>query len=294
MDLYVAQKRIIDILSSPFPGNCDLGSELRINLLIGLFVALFLYMFQPYGMSQYQGNMLLLVTWFGLATFVGSFSYFLFVTYVLKIRQDAPSFTFGKWLFFILVLMVVITLCNFLVFWLLNDRQVNLNWTLFINLFIKTAAIGFFPVSISGLIIFFRNNKFYDQQARNLDLSGSQNIHGKTKEVLHLPSQYADDFVCETENIYAFEAQDNYVAIRYLADNTLKTSLIRNSLSAIEAFLPAGTFIRCHRSYITNLHKIDKVSGNAQGLVLTLKNSNLSIPVSRSYINNLKAQIGSI
>ncbi len=241
-------------------------------------------------MSQYQGNMLLLATWFGLATFAGSFFYYLFITFVLKIRQDAPSFTFGKWLVFIFMLIVVITLCNFLLFWILTGGHMALSWQNFANLFLKTAAIGFFPVSVSGLIIYYNNTSKYTKQASEIHLlehSGQR----KAPKLIRIPSQYAEDFSCEMDDLYAFEAQDNYVAIRHKADSTIKTSLIRNTLSAIEANLPSDIFFRCHRSFITNLSKVDKVSGNAQGLVLKLKDGELNIPVSRSYINDLKSAI---
>tara|TARA_Y100001972_G_scaffold127233_1_gene183449 strand:- start:339 stop:1223 length:885 start_codon:yes stop_codon:yes gene_type:complete len=290
LDLITASKRIIDVLSSPFPGNCDLGQEVRANILIGLFVGLFLYFFQPFGMSQYQGNIVLLATWFGLTTFIASFTYYLFITFVLKIRQDAPSFTFGKWLVFIFGLIVVITLYNFLLFWILTDGQLVFSWKAFSNLFIKTAAIGFFPVSVSGLIIYYSNTSRFARQAGEIQLSepGSQHT---SKKLIRIPSQYAEDFSCEMDDIYAFEAQNNYVAIRHKADDTIKTSLIRNTLSAIQTNLPSHIFFRCHRSFITNLRKVDKVSGNAQGLVLKLKDGEISIPVSRSYINDLKSAI---
>ncbi|MBV6639856.1 MAG: LytTR family transcriptional regulator DNA-binding domain-containing protein [Cyclobacteriaceae bacterium] len=291
MDLYVAQKRFLEVLSSPFPGNCDLVKELRLNLIIGLFVALFLYFFQPYGMSGYQGNMLLLAFWFGLATFIGSFLYFVVLTYIFNIRQDAPNFTFGKWLIFVFFLIIVITLCNFCVFWILTEGNIVFDWRSFSNLFIKTAAIGFFPISISGLIIYYNSNRKYTQEASEIHLQRTKEKVTEQGTLIKIPSQYSDDFTCEVDKIYSFESQDNYVAIRHQSGDSIKTTLIRNSLSAIESILPADVFLRCHRSFITNLQKIDKIDGNAQGLVLTLKDGGPAIPVSRSYINDLKSQI---
>lgn len=294
MDLYIAQKRFLEVLTSPFPGNCDITKELRINLIIGLFVALFLYFFQPYGMSGYQGSMILLASWFGLATFIGSFLYFVVLTYIFNIRQDAPGFTFGKWLIFVFFLIIVITLCNFIVFWILTEGNIVFSWRNLISLFIKTAAIGFFPISISGLLIYFNSNSKYTREASEIHFQpakADKSDKSANGDLINIPSQYSDDFTCEIDKIYSFESQDNYVAIRHLSGDSIKTTLIRNSLSAIESILPAEVFLRCHRSFITNLQKIDKVDGNAQGLVLTLKDGGPTIPVSRSYIGDLKQQI---
>jgi len=241
-------------------------------------------------MSQYQGNMVLLATWFGLATFTGSVLYFFFITFVLKLRQDAPSFTFGKWLVYIFVLIVVITLCNFFLFWILTEGSLDIDWKTFSNIFIKTATIGFFPVSVSGLITYYSNMSRYTKQAGEIHLSELSQNKAVTK-LIQIPSQYAEDFSCEIDNIFAFEAKDNYVAIRHKTDESIKTSFVRNTLSAIESLLPSDIFFRCHRSYITNLRKVDEVSGNAQGLLLKLKDSDISIPVSRSYISDLKSVI---
>ena len=40
---------------------------------------------------------------------------------------------------------------------------------------------------------------------------------------------------------------------------------------------------RSHRAYIININKIIKSTGNAQGLKLSLKHTDIRLPVSRSY-----------
>jgi DNA-binding LytR/AlgR family response regulator len=41
--------------------------------------------------------------------------------------------------------------------------------------------------------------------------------------------------------------------------------------------------VKCHRSCIVNLDKVVKVSGNAQGFKLHLKETDFVVPVARKY-----------
>lgn len=60
--------------------------------------------------------------------------------------------------------------------------------------------------------------------------------------------------------------------------------LLRISLQALSKQLQATAIIRCHRSYLVNLNWIRKIDGNAQGYQLRLRETNETVPVSRSYL----------
>ncbi|WP_303317992.1 LytTR family DNA-binding domain-containing protein [Flavivirga abyssicola] len=75
------------------------------------------------------------------------------------------------------------------------------------------------------------------------------------------------------EAIIFIESYSDYIKI-HLADNTIVT---RETISAIEAKLPAKKFIRIHRSYIISINNI--VSFTNEEIVI----NNKSLPISRSY-----------
>jgi DNA-binding LytR/AlgR family response regulator len=78
-------------------------------------------------------------------------------------------------------------------------------------------------------------------------------------------------------DIFYIESYSDYIKI-HLANKTIVT---RETISAIEAKLPKGEFIRIHRSFIVALHKISSFT-NEQ---IVIKNKSLTI--SRSYKNDV-------
>ncbi len=74
---------------------------------------------------------------------------------------------------------------------------------------------------------------------------------------------------------------DNYVENYYISENKLAKLLIRTKLNTLETDKKNDFLNRVHRSYLCNLHKVVKVSGNAQGYLLHFEESEERVPVSR-------------
>lgn len=80
-------------------------------------------------------------------------------------------------------------------------------------------------------------------------------------------------------------AAGNYIEL-YCADEKY---LLRASMKQLEQDLPAGCFMRIHRSYMVNIAAIDRIIPQAAGNgVVVLKNA-LQLPLSKSYKHALKA-----
>lgn len=71
------------------------------------------------------------------------------------------------------------------------------------------------------------------------------------------------------EDIYYIEALGDYIKV-HTKDQTLITYL---SMKKIEAQLPADAFVRIHKSFIVNIHKIRSIEGN----MVEVKNEKISI-----------------
>ena len=84
------------------------------------------------------------------------------------------------------------------------------------------------------------------------------------------------------------EAMQNYAMI-FLADGS--SQIVRSTLKFLESTLSPYHIIRTHRSYLVNLKNVKMVSGNAQGLKLSLQGTDTIVPVSRSYIASVKARL---
>jgi two-component system LytT family response regulator len=79
------------------------------------------------------------------------------------------------------------------------------------------------------------------------------------------------------EQIEWFAADGDYVQ----AHTAVRSYLMRDSLSRLEAMLPASRFVRVHRSSIVNLAAVTRVTRAANGQLLLTTRSGVELPVSR-------------
>lgn len=94
-------------------------------------------------------------------------------------------------------------------------------------------------------------------------------------------------------DILYLQGSDNYVTIWYNAQNKVAKYLLRNTLKKLEDELMAESIIRCHRSYLVNMDKVELIRREKEGLVIELdSNSPASVPVSRSYMNQVLLAFG--
>ncbi|MCG6914470.1 LytTR family transcriptional regulator [bacterium BMS3Abin03] len=97
----------------------------------------------------------------------------------------------------------------------------------------------------------------------------------------------------EPENLIYIEAFGNYINVIY-ADNDIKKITVRETITNIEDKMEGVIIIyRPHRSYLVNLQKVEKITGDSQGLKLHLKSIDKVIPVSRNKIKEFRERITS-
>jgi len=90
------------------------------------------------------------------------------------------------------------------------------------------------------------------------------------------------------EYLFYLEAADNYVQIHYLNQGKMQMLMIRNSLKNIEWRFRNTTLIRCHRSYLINLSKVQVVKRVEGDVYLDFNDSQINpIPVSKAYADQV-------
>jgi DNA-binding LytR/AlgR family response regulator len=210
---------------------------------------------------------------------------------ILKIKKNVPAWTLGKWILYMLGLLLCIAIGNLLFVKFIIFPDLNINFSNFLSMAYSTLAIGSIPVIFSGYFIQQKSDK-QNQSAAN-DIQSQLKITPAEKTNIRLFSSNNKQQIelAENEFLYA-ESQQNYVAISHLKDGEIKETTLRNTLKNIQSQLPEKPFFRCHQSYLVNTSLIENISGNAQGLRLQLKGlDSMEIPVSRKYISALKAII---
>ncbi len=132
---------------------------------------------------------------------------------------------------------------------------------------------------ISEKIIIQRQVDKYEEDYQNLSIDfKSDNNGGKLRLLI--------------ADILIIKSADNYVAIHYLEGDKVKKKLIRSTLKNIDLQIkPYSNFVRCHRTCIVNTHFIEKLNGNCNNHLLTIKGVDKPIPVSRKYFLKIKEAI---
>lgn len=95
--------------------------------------------------------------------------------------------------------------------------------------------------------------------------------------------------------LYYIESQDNYVRIYYLLDEKLVSYMLRGKTQRIEEALQGTSLVRCHRSYIVNLKRINHYDNRSDRAVISLDHPSAKpIPVSKSYYRAITEQVASL
>ncbi len=243
--------------------------NIRSSVLEGLGVALFFWIFRPLGLGLIPEHSAYPIAY-------GSIVCTITLIYRLVFPSLFPDFykeenwTVKKEIMGNLGILCSITLG--IIFFHHYYYGENFAHPLFV--FLLVTLIGSIPISISVLHRFASLNKKYS----------------KPQELPSVPHQ--GDVVLVAENgkdiyrfkeLYYVEITDNYSTVFHQEEGRLKGELIRSSLHRLEKQLVGSQVVRCHRSYLVNLEKVQKVSGNAQGYKLHLLDGEILIPVSRKY-----------
>jgi len=199
----------------------------------------------------------------------------------LNIRGDPSGsesiFTFGKWILYFFSLIILISFTNFVFIRLYLFESIN--WQLFPAMLRGTALIGIFPIIGLGVLALFRSERKYQRIASEMQ---QQLPKDKSTETIQLFNIALDD-------IRFIEAMQNYVNIGYVSKNgDFHSKLERATMKSLSTHILSPSIIQCHRSYFVNKNAVKTISGNAQGLLLTLHNCDKKIPVSRTFVGAIR------
>ena len=95
-----------------------------------------------------------------------------------------------------------------------------------------------------------------------------------------------------SDSLYYMESQDNYVKIFYENNGKLLSYMLRSRTKTIEENLAETSMVRCHRSYMVNVMKINHIRKGGKSRYIVLASDDIKpIPVSKSYFKNLVEKI---
>jgi len=268
---------LISFVKKPFPVEDRELIHIRNTFLIGAFVAVFLFVFEPFGLSTLGSKKLSICAGFGLATVLATLLFSYILSPLLGLSHKQKNFSFGKWILSMIGVLLTISIFNFL---FIRSYFGTMRWEFFPQMLFSTVVIGIFPIGLLGALSVNRQEKKYLSIARGIN----ESHHVTQVEKLHHAI-----FGIDSEEIRYVEAWQNYVKIGYLdREGTFHERTERSTLKQVFEQTEGTNLVKCHRSYLVNRAHIVAVEGNAQGLLLKLENCEKEIPVSRSFVSDFR------
>ncbi len=246
----------------------------------GLFVAVFLMIFQPFHLFEIKSSYkYLLIFLYGPLTTLVILFFYSFLPAILK-----PIFNIWnnlKELVYSFVVIFGISLCNWLYTGLLAKESSQ--YPSLLGFFFITLAVGLFPMIFYAL---YNERKAMKNRLKTLGDSepdsGISNLV-KVKSQVSIVTENNQSLNIDADHFFCVKSLGNYCSVFFLEDGIVKNEMLRVSMLNIEQQVGDLPFIlRCHKSYIVNLETVQKVLGNSRGYKLYIPDLDFEVPVSRN------------
>lgn len=287
--------------------------EKFISAIIG---TLFFAVFQPFGLSNFEMlPKIAIICGVFITAFVSCLACEYIIRYILRMPHDVskgPSYIMKRGIVFQICNIVILTIMMSLYFhFFVNNNEVDNHLSILncLSMFVACLGACFFiglywrnvymkrhyakqlqeAQLLNGVLMERARNvssSFKNQSATMHDINKEINdiitLEGSTKESVSL---HLDDF------LFA-ESEGNYVCIHYAEAGEHKQSVVRTTIKDAVAILCITSHVmQCHRAYIVNLSHVASVEGRSSGIGLKLNHCDMVIPVSKSYVNEVKERI---
>lgn len=272
--------------NQPYPFITEIGRHIRINVLIGTFIGLFLIVFQPFNtniwVTEYK---IFKLAGFGVIAFLVPTIITLAQQYIYGLEKLEPRWTVKYELCLMVSNLAIITLINLFYGNILDTVSFSLSG--YFGFFLVVMSLGVFPIMGNLLFKYNRYQQINKAEAATL----SQNLQSyqlptessKSEQVTLVAENKKDAISLNINDLLYIESADNYSNVVFLKDGKIQKELLRGALKRFEQQLDLPLVQRCHRSYIVNLQQVIDIKGNAQGYRMTLSHGDVLIPVARNY-----------
>jgi len=273
---------MLSIFNQPTPLYTDVKKNLIRHFLVGCFIALFLIIFQPFGTASIKmDHKIPFLSGYGIISFL-VFS----IVFIGLPRLFPKTIVEEKWVVWKQILLLITALSLTLLVSYIY-QALWFGWTMtpsrFFGFFITVLPICIFPCVFIAMLDYIYQLQKHQTQANNFNQQVKPIPSKTTTTLLQLKDENDKlDFTLPLDQLVFIKAANNYVEINYLENEQIKKYLLRNSIRNIETQLAYPSIKRCHRSYLVNMDKAGRITGNAQGYKIHFPFTvDFVVPVSR-------------
>ncbi len=265
---------------------------------VSIFVIFFMLLYRPY---YYMTKVPTLAhtSIFGGVTFFVLSTAIVLLPKIFPVVFDTTNWTLKKYLIHTLLQCFAIGLISIFINRMYIHPEMSIG-ELFIRVFVQVALIGVIPVSLFTL--FLKNKMLRDNLKESIKANRElEKIRTLKKEAvvtglneITLHSDTSETLTMNLPDLLFIQADDNYSTVYWMHEGVVQKKLLRANLKSIETQIDNAFTIRCHRSYLVNVHAISNITGNANGYKLRIKDSEYYIPVARPKGKEVMEKIGQL
>lgn len=278
--------KITGVFSQPYPFDSKQLNPLRKvtrSFAEGFFIAIFLIIFEPFGINNWNTpNKLYYLLVFGLITTLSLLFLRVVIIPAFPAYFNETKWTVGREIASTLLLLLIIATGNVLFLSFILNEAFSLQNFLWSLTFV--ALLGIFPIFFGVMSNYIYQLKKYK---KTVSVKHSEEVES-LQVITFIAENEKDTFEIAQRDLLFIESADNYAVINYIESGQLKKELLRSSLTRLGKQVESESIVRCHRSFIVNLNKVEDVTGNAQGYKFHLQTSEVIVPVARKYSDLVK------
>jgi len=288
MRFYINKAHLINNID--YPTRYQSENLLKSAGIVFAIILIFLLLFKPFGVYDPELRMHYFFICFlhALSPALILLVYFGGLNYIRKRKYQSENWTLCEEYLQIGVILLLAGLSSFFMRDLIYNNTNNWSWHYLWEEIRNCFVAGIF------FYFFLRLSSFYFESKKGSPfvLQFIQlNIKSKTTDAaskLYVNTQVKqDNFSLDIDQLLFVKADGNYIELTKTNGNQITTEVKRISLTQFEAQITDyPNFFRCHRTYLVNMFKVEKVSGNSQGYLLSFHETTIKVPVSRKQIES--------
>jgi len=282
---------VLKFLNKPYPAHAPESKQRWIALGIGLFIALTLILLEPFGLNLLETNYKTLkLAGYGVITFVLVYLFHVALPVLFPKYFSYKNWVVYKEILSLILLITTIGICNGIYSKFIFVRPIQ--FPNMLGLIAQTFILGSVPAAFLVTFDYFRSTKKYEEQSDKIKSAILDPVEpiNQPKQFILKGDNEGEKLEINSNQLLYIESNANYVTICCEKNGVLEKQLFRSSLTNMERQMSNEPALkRCHRSYIINLNRVQGVSGNAQGFQLSLPPLKEKLPVSRKYVNVIRA-----
>lgn len=279
----------MSIFTQSYPAHAPLKRRVLLSFAMSSFVFLFLLIFQPFDLDSTSKNIVLITAGYGLCCLLVMLFLNIVVVELFPAVFREEKWTVLKEVIWVIVNIALIGFANALYSVWALELTFSIRALLWFELY--TLAVAIIPVFGTVLINYYRLRSKYAYESDEINAGIRDRMKGNRVSNNTVSLKESDTvFACFLpENLLYVKAADNYIEVHFLHNNGPCKQLLRMTLrNALNELVEFDYVLQVHRSYIVNMNRVLRLSGNAQGIKLHLESVTEVVPVSRNLTQTVK------